>query len=336
MDDVAEELALEKATLRLVNAVAFLSGTRAHSRGLQAVTGVELGPSDLRLIELLGGRGAIATSVVARELGIDLGQASRQAAQLQAAGHLVRRTDPADRRRTLLELSESASTMLDEWLLAWSRDYQVSPAQWSTDEIEALGEWFALVHDRLVEALPDRPQPMAADRWAELAGAEYDTVTRSLLHPVIGIVTWVGQSGGFNDLLELIDVPLRETGLCTLQVIEHSGPLSVAEVAARLVIDPSQASKRLRNLTTLRLVDRAVDGFDRRSNLVRISRKGAALLERVFEVQLTTFEKLIDDLNPQDRLRWTPLVESYVEELLGRRSGSGRIGPSTQQPLSPR
>ncbi|MGW0838844.1 MarR family winged helix-turn-helix transcriptional regulator [Streptomyces sp. NPDC002787] len=326
MDQVPEELALERATLRLINTVAFMSGTRAHSRRLRAVTGTELSPSELRFIELLGNRGAVPTSTVARELGIDLGQTSRQAAQLEAAGHLVRSTDAADRRRTLLELSKPAAAMLDQWLLAWSRDYLVTEPQWSADDIAALAEWFTLVYDRLVTALPDKPRSAAADRWTELAGDDYDAGTRAFIRPVVGIVTWVGQSGGFNDLLELIDAPVRQTGLFTLQVIQRSGPLPVAEVAARLAIDPSQASKRLRQLTQLRLVDRAVDGFDRRSTLVRISRKGAALLTRVLEVQLTVFQKLIDDLSPEDRQRWTPLVESYVTTLLDPRRATGAFG----------
>jgi DNA-binding MarR family transcriptional regulator len=332
---VSDRLALEEATLRLVNAVAFMAGTRAHSRRLRAATGIELPPSYLRFIELLSGREPAPMSVVARDLGIDLAQASRQAGHLEAAGHIVRNTDPDDRRRTLVALSASTTAMLDEWLLAWSRDYLPAAARWRTDEIACVADWFALAHHRLVEALPDRPRSAAADRWAELAGAGFEPETRHFLHTMISFVTWISQSRGFDDLLELIDAPVRQTNFFTLQVIRHSGPLPIAEVAERLAIDPSQASKRLRELTDLRLVDRAVDGFDRRSNLIRVSRKGVTLLTKVAQVQMTAFEGLTADLSPDDRRRWTPLVQAYVDRMLSWQVGvDGLVRPAEPESFS--
>jgi len=333
VDEVTEDARLERATLRLINAAAFLAGTRAHSRRLRAVTGVDLGPSDVRFIELLSGLDAVPTSVVARGLGVDLAQASRQATQLEAAGHIVRRTDPDDRRRTLLALSAPTAAMLDEWLLAWSGDYLDSIARWNAGEVAALTEWFKLVHDRLVAALPDRPRSAAADRWLELAAEDHDRETRAFLHTMISLTTWVSQSRGFNDLLERLDAPVRQSGFSALQVVQQSGPLSIVEIAERLAIDPSQASKRLRQLTELRLVDRAVDGFDRRSSLIRLSRKGAALLAKVAEEQLATFEEMTEDISRADRLRWTPLVEAYIGTLLTRRVSADGVLRSAGQEL---
>jgi DNA-binding MarR family transcriptional regulator len=219
--------------------------------------------------------------------------------------------------------------MLDDWLLAWSRDYLPTVALRHTAEIACVADWFALAHQRLVEALPDRPRSAAADRWAELAGAGFEPETRHFLHTMIGLVTWVSQSRGFDDLLEIIGAPVRPANFFTLQVIHNSGPLPIAEVAERLVIDPSQASKRLRELTDLRLVDRAVDGFDRRSNLIRVSRKGLTLLTRVAEVQMTAFEELTADLSTADRRRWTPLVQTYVTRMLSRQAGvDGPVRPT--------
>jgi len=317
---------LEMATLRLINAIAFASSTPTHTRRLRAVTGLDLPPSDVRILELLTGREPVATGTVARELAIDLGQASRQAAQLERAGLLVRTTDPADRRRTLVALSEEAASLLDKWLVEWSRDYLAVVASWSPELIADIANWFALVHHQFVEALPDRPQSVAADRWMALAGEEYDANTRFFLHTMINIVTWVSESRGFNDLLEMAETPIRQNGFFTLHAISETGPLSVAEVAERLAIDPSQASKRVTQLSELRLVDRAVDGFDRRSTLIRISRRGATLLARVLTLQLTTFEVLTRDVRPEDRQRWTPLVDAYVSAVLRSRvDAEGRM-----------
>jgi DNA-binding MarR family transcriptional regulator len=320
--------ALESATLRLVNAIALTAGTRSHSRRLRAVTGIDLPPSDLRFLELLSGREPAATSVIARELGIDITQASRQAAQLHKAGHVARTTDPEDRRRTLLSLTDETTTLMDAWLVAWSRDYLAVISTWTPEQIEVLGSWFALVLHRFTEALPDSPRPAVADRWLELSGDDYDHATRFFLHTMIGIVTWVALSGGFKTLLELRSAGVSEAGFLALHVIATSGPLSIAEVAERLAVDPSQASKRITELVNDGLLDRAVDEFDRRSTRVRVSRKGRQLVDGVFEFQMASFGVLTTDLGRAERDQWTPYVVAYVDAMLNRRVGSdGLIQP---------
>ncbi len=319
----SDQATLERVTLRLINQISFLATSRSHTRSAAAFTGLDLPPSDLRLLELLSGRPATATSMIAQDLRIDLAQASRQAAQLEAAGHLVRSVDPTDRRRTLIELSAPTGELLDRWLLSWAGEYVEPLAAWEASDVADLSEWIALVRTRLAEALPHSPGTWAADRWEELDDGTRDSESRSFVVAMIGLVSWVSQSGGFGDLLESINSPINVLGLTTLRVIEHRGPMSVTEVAERLAVDPSQASKRLRQLTDARLLDRAVDGFDRRSNLIRVSRRGANFLAKIERVQLEGFEMLVEDVDRAQRERWTPLMEQYCESLL-RRSPSWR------------
>jgi DNA-binding MarR family transcriptional regulator len=329
--------ALEEATLRLVNAIALTASTRSHSRRLRAATGLDLPPSDLRFLELLSGREPAATSVVARELGIDITQASRQAAQLHKAGYVARTTDPADRRRTLLSLSDETAATMDAWLVAWSRDYLAVISTWSPEQVEIIGNWFALVLHRFYEALPESPRPVVADRWLELAGEDYDPATRFFLHTMIGIVTWVALSGGFKTLLELTSSPVNEAGFLALHVISISGPLSIAEAAERLAVDPSQASKRITDLVNGGFLDRAVDEFDRRSSRVRVSRKGKQILDGVFEFQMTAFGALTTSLGRAERELWTPYVVAYVDGMLNRRIGAdGLIRSNEVQQLNAR
>lgn len=311
---------LESATLRLINSVAFVSSSRTHTRRVLAATGIELPPSDLRFLEWLNGRGPVGTKSAATELRIALTQASRQATQLEAAGHVIRSTDRTDRRRSLLRLSPPTAALLDKYVLTWSGDFG-PPAEWTAEEVASATEWFDLALRRLCEALPDRPRGSAADRWAEVAGPNHEPTVAKFLTTMIGLVTWVGLSNGFNDLLQLIGSPVRQPGLVALNLVAHSGPLSVAEVADRLGIEPSRASKRLRQLTDLGLVDRDVDAVDRRSRLVHVSQKGLALIARVEEVQLETFKELAPAISPEQRRCWTPLVADYVDSVLdGRRT----------------
>lgn len=315
--DQAAGLELERATLGLINMVAYASSSRAHARGFAEATGVVLATSDVRLLEYLSGRDVVPTSTLAHDLGIDLSQASRQARLLSEAGYVDRQTDPADRRRTLLRLTAAGLVLLDEWLLAWSADYRDTSAEWQSADLVALDHWFRRVRDSLVAALPDRPASSVPDRW--LALTENDGLRpdhRALTATVVGLVSWVGQSGGFNDLLEAHGVPLRQHAFFTLVMVSQHGPLSVAEVADRMGVDHSQASKRLSQLVELGLVDRAVDSFDRRSNLVRVSRRGAALERRVLTAQLEGFAGILGETSPADQDLWTALTRRYLDELV--------------------
>ena len=313
---MADDLELERLTLHLINQTAYGSSSRVHSRRLREVTDIDLPPSDIRVLEFLAGHPPLAVSVLASELGIDLAQASRQATALEAAGHVVRRSDPADRRRTLVALSPTTLELMDKWLLDWSSGYVAAVNEWEQTEIEDLTTWFQLVLHKLDTALPrglDSPLP---DRWAALVPEEsQDAVLREFLGTLILLLSWVGQSAGFNALLAWLKAPIRQHGYFTLRVVSHHGPLSVAEVAERMAIDPSQASKRLRQLTDLGLVDRAVDAFDRRSSLVRVSRKGAALERKVRDRQLETFIGILGPIDARRRERWTEQMRRYVDEL---------------------
>jgi DNA-binding MarR family transcriptional regulator len=317
VDSPDQDVELETTSLRLLNRVAYATSSRGMSRQVRDVTGIELPPSCLRLLQLLAGRPPVAASMLAAELAIDLSQVSRQTGQLERLGHLERTADPADRRRTLVGLSPDTAKLLDQWLLVWSNDYLAPVTGWPRHDVVDLTRWFALVRDRLEKALPGRPAARSPERWQALIEPdEYDPVVRTFLSTIMGLVSWAGQAGGFNDLLELVGAPIRQNGYFTLRVVARQGPMPIVEVAERLGIDASQASKRLRQLTDLRLVDRAVDGFDRRNNLIRVSRKGSALLATVRQTQLAGFRDTMGEMSARDRERWTTLMGRYVDEMV--------------------
>ena len=311
-------LELERSTLGLINMVAFETSSRRHFRAFEAATGVALATSDIRFIECLSGRDPMPVSQVARGLGVDLSQASRQTRNLADAGYLLRRDDPADRRRTLVELSDDGVALLDRWLQTWATDYQHASDGWSEADGVDLDRWFTCVRDALVHALPDRPVSAVAERWLTIhPSGELPAWRRSLTASVVGLVSWVGQSDGFDELLESHHAPIRQQAFFTLRLVSRKGPLSVAEVAEALGIDHSQASKRLTQLTDLGLVDRAVDAFDRRSSLVRVSKRGAALEGRIRDTQLNDFHSILPAVSAADRDRWTELTQRYVAQLFG-------------------
>ena len=215
-----------------------------------------------------------------------------------------------------MTLTPAASHRLDEWLLAWAGGYSRPVAEWSTDAVDELAAWLGHVHECLAAALPHRPSSTAAQRWLALIdGNGLSRAHNRFVVTVVDLVAWVGQSGGFNDLLEAQRAPIRQHAYFTLRVVSRNGPLSVADVAERMGIDHSQASKRLTQLVDLALVDRSPAARDRRSSVVRVTRQGAALERRIRSAQLHGFTGILGEMSAQQRARWTDLMRRYAEAL---------------------
>jgi DNA-binding MarR family transcriptional regulator len=160
------------------------------------------------------------------------------------------------------------------------------------------------------------PRVRLPDDWHRQAGlAGDDPCLRSYLETMVRLVRLVGLSRGFDDMLEKIQAPIRQHAYFALRLIGRHGPMAISEVAARLGVDPSQASKRVRTLQEHKLVDRTVDGFDRRSWRVRGSQRGATLIERVHELQLSGFREVLGELPDAERARWTGLMERLLAQL---------------------
>ncbi len=71
---------------------------------------------------------------------------------------------------------------------------------------------------------------------------------------------------------------MSETNLGALRLVERHGPIAVTEVARRLEIDQSNASRQIRALEEQELVGRAVDPDDRRVAHVTVTAAGRKVL----------------------------------------------------------
>jgi DNA-binding MarR family transcriptional regulator len=71
--------------------------------------------AEVELLRLVMARPGIGTSDAAKDLGLAANSVSTLVNQLARAGHLVRETDPADRRAARLMPTPAAETRLNEW-----------------------------------------------------------------------------------------------------------------------------------------------------------------------------------------------------------------------------
>ena len=85
-----------------------LHAMRHHARGL----GFDL--REWRIIQVLGGDGRTTIFAIADRIAMDRGGTSRSIARLEKRGLVTRQDDPADRRRSYVELTDEGWTVHDE------------------------------------------------------------------------------------------------------------------------------------------------------------------------------------------------------------------------------
>ncbi|GAA3383346.1 MarR family transcriptional regulator [Cryptosporangium minutisporangium] len=306
----AADTELEQTTLHLVNLIAYSAHNRTYRRRFALVTGLDLPGAEIETVTALTGT-PMTTGALAERLRIDITQASRQVARLAALGLAEKERDPADRRRIVVSLTEQAQRRADAWAAVWVNDYALPVDGWATEDVDALGEWLAIVHRVLAPALTSVPERDLPSSW-EPTGDENRV---RFLRTTVRLARLVGNSHGFQDLLDEARTNLNELTYFTLRDIWRHGPTTVSEIASRLAIDASQASKRVTALREHGLLDEAVDVFDRRSTRLRASRRGTAVVRRIHQNQLAGFLDLLGEVDPASRGRWTTLVKRYVHVL---------------------
>jgi DNA-binding MarR family transcriptional regulator len=117
-------------------------------------------------------------------------------------------------------------------------------------------------------------------------------------------------------LQRALGVSLSETNLGSLRLVQRHGPIAVSEVARRLEVDLSNASRQLRALEDQGLVARSVDPSDRRVARVVITAAGKRVLDRARAVALNDYAVALDDWSARDRAQLAVLLDRFRRSLL--------------------
>jgi DNA-binding MarR family transcriptional regulator len=117
-------------------------------------------------------------------------------------------------------------------------------------------------------------------------------------------------------LVRAARVPITGAGLSALRTIERHGPITVTDVARRLGVDQSTASRQLRPLEKRGLVRRATVAADGRLASFSVSGKGREVLERVDAVIVNDFDVALSDWSDDDRSTLAALLERFRVALL--------------------
>ena len=115
-------------------------------------------------------------------------------------------------------------------------------------------------------------------------------------------------------------VPVTGASLEALRLVARHGPIAVSEVARRLRVGQSTASRQLRPLEDKGLVARSVDPADARVARLSATEEGRAVLARVREVSLNDFDVALGDWASADRKALAELLERFRKALLEART----------------
>ena len=108
-----------------------------------------LGPRHVHTLAHLAKREPMTVGQLARRLRVTLPTASLLAAELARAGLVDRRPDEADRRRTIVTVSERYRTSIDEWLASRSEPLRRALAKLDTSEQATLLKALRLIDEEL-------------------------------------------------------------------------------------------------------------------------------------------------------------------------------------------
>ncbi len=110
-------------------------------------------------------------------------------------------------------------------------------------------------------------------------------------------------------------LPLTGAGLSLLGLVARHGPIAVGDVARRVGVNASTASRQLRPLEELELIARDVDPADARIARLRTTRAGERALERARDVMLNDYRVALRDWSRADRDRLAELLAVLRDDL---------------------
>lgn len=117
-------------------------------------------------------------------------------------------------------------------------------------------------------------------------------------------------------LQRALGLGVSETNLGALRLIQRYGPIAVTEVARRLEIDQSNASRQVRALEEQGLVTRTVDPDDRRIARLAVTPPGQRVLARARAVALNDYAVALEGWSASDRAQLAELLDRFRISLL--------------------
>ena len=116
--------------------------------------------------------------------------------------------------------------------------------------------------------------------------------------------------------------PLQYGVLIHLSKVTGKPGIEQNSLAYRLNVDRNTASLLVEQLVKKELVERRVNGADRRARLLSLTTKGERVYARLRPLHLVANEKVFEPITPRERKLLTDLLIRVIEGNLSQQTGS--------------
>lgn len=133
---------------------------------------------------------------------------------------------------------------------------------------------------------------------------------------------WIALARCYSTVAREVSARITEYGLTApqfgvLEALYHLGPLSLGELAGKLLVTGGNITYVMDRLETQGLVLRDRTGPDRRVVVARLTPAGVALIDEVFASHAAFISGLTDPLTPQEQATLRTLLKKWGRGLSG-------------------
>jgi DNA-binding MarR family transcriptional regulator len=163
------------------------------------------------------------------------------------------------------------------------------------------------------EPMPESPEPTPAPPgWTEEESeAAFDKLGDRVIDATRNWLRSARRKRLQHELYTVDDVELSLTQIDALEILER-GPVRMHELAARLHIDPSTATRTTAPLVDLGLLDRQPDPSNRRYVVMQATARGRETARRITEGRRAMMREILAPMAPERRLLLADLLEEYL------------------------
>jgi DNA-binding MarR family transcriptional regulator len=173
--------------------------------------------------------------------------------------------------------------------------------------------------------MPDRKSPDHIDRIVAQWNRERPDLDVAAL-ALFGRLLRVTQLADSTLTSAMRDRGLQRGWFDLLAALRRAGSpyeLNPTQLMAATMLSSGGITKRLDSMERAGLLEREPDPTDRRGTIVKLTRRGRALVDRAFEEHVANEEQLLEGLTPNQRKSLDALLRTLLEHLEQAESPKG-------------
>jgi DNA-binding MarR family transcriptional regulator len=98
--------------------------------------------------------------------------------------------------------------------------------------------------------------------------------------------------------------------------LQESGPLRLSDLAERLGVDLSTASRQVHHLQVAGLVERATIEEDRRASLLTVTDPGKEMVDRILEARRSVITQMLEGWSPEERAELGRVLTRLADQIV--------------------